>query len=134
MWFNIWPVIIAAIASMILGMIWYGPLFGELWMKLSGLTKKDQETAKKKGMTAHMVAAFLGSVVMAFAMDMLFQALRVTNIGAAWAIGLIIWIGFMLTLTMSSVLWEGKPFALYALNNAYNLVNMMIVSSIVAVY
>ncbi len=131
MWFNMWPIIIAAIASMVLGMLWYGPVFGNLWMKLSGLTKKDQESAKKKGMTTQMIAAFLGNIIMAFAMSMLFQALGVTSIGAAWAFGIIIWIGFLLTTSMSPVLWEGKSFALYCLNNFYNLVNIMIISAII---
>ena len=56
MWFNMWPVIIAAIASMILGMIWYHPkVFGNLWMKLTGVTNKDREEQKKKGMTTQII-------------------------------------------------------------------------------
>lgn len=40
----------AAIASMILGFLWYGPLFGNAWMRLSGMTEADKAAAQKKGM------------------------------------------------------------------------------------
>ncbi len=33
-------VIVAALASFPLGMLWYGPLFGKAWMAASGVTKE----------------------------------------------------------------------------------------------
>lgn len=127
-------VIVAAAAGMILGFLWYGPVFGNYWIKLMKFTAKDMEAAKKKGMTAQYFATFIGSIIMAFALDMLFQALGVTSIGGAWAFAVIVWVGFFLTLTLSSVLWEGKPLQLYILNNLYNLANLLIVSAILAAW
>ena len=66
-------------------------------MKLTGTTNKDREAQKKKGMTAQMIAAFLGNIVMAFALNLLFKALGVNSIGGAWAFGVVVWIGFLLT-------------------------------------
>ncbi|MDQ7020805.1 MAG: DUF1761 domain-containing protein [Candidatus Dojkabacteria bacterium] len=36
-------IVIAAIANIFLGMIWYGPLFGKEWMRLVGIKKEDTE-------------------------------------------------------------------------------------------
>ncbi|MEK6918423.1 MAG: DUF1761 domain-containing protein [Nanoarchaeota archaeon] len=132
-YFNLLGVLIAAVASIILGMVWYGPLFGKLWMKLSGIkmTDKQIQEAKKKGMTAQMIAAFLGNVVMAVAISVLFSALGVSSLGAAWALAVVLWVGFILTTTMSGVLWEGKSLSLYSLNNLYTLVHILMVSAIV---
>lgn len=132
---NLLILIVATIASMVLGMIWYSPsVFGSLWIKLSGWTAKDMRASKNKGMGVHYFAAFVGSLVTAFALDMLFNAIGVRSLGAAFAFGVIIWIGFILTTTLSSVLWEGKKFGLYALNNFYTLVNILLVSAIVATW
>jgi len=132
MWFNIWPALIAAIASMILGFVWYGPLFGKYWMKLQGLTKKDVDDWKKSGksMGPYYFAAFVASFVTAFTLSMLFQALGVSSIGGAWAFGVIIWVGFVLTTTLSSVLWEGKSISLYSLNNLHTLVNILLIGAV----
>ena len=46
---NYLAVLVAAIVSMVIGGLWYSPLlFGNVWMKLSGITQKDVEKAKKK--------------------------------------------------------------------------------------
>ena len=130
--FSFLGVLIAAIASMILGMLWYHPaIFGNLWMKLSGKTIKDREAQKKKGMTAQMIAAFLGNIITAFALSMIFQIAGVSSIGGAWALGVVIWVGFLLTTTMNPVLWEGQKLGLYMLNNFYNLINILLMSAIV---
>lgn len=42
---NLWSVIASAIASMIIGSIWYGPLFGKKFMHIMGM---DKMTATEK--------------------------------------------------------------------------------------
>lgn len=44
---SIWPVIICAVFAMILGAIWYGPLFGRAWMKIIGADKYDEKRRKE---------------------------------------------------------------------------------------
>lgn len=33
---NYWAVLVSAFCAFFIGWIWYGPLFGKLWMKLNG--------------------------------------------------------------------------------------------------
>ena len=42
---NLWAVVACAVASMIIGSIWYGPLFGKAFMTATGM---DQWTPEKK--------------------------------------------------------------------------------------
>lgn len=37
---NYIAVILAAVAANVLGFIWYGPLLGKQWMKLSGMSQE----------------------------------------------------------------------------------------------
>ena len=44
-------VIVVAIISFVIGMLWYSPLlFGKQWMKLSDIGDKKMKEMKKKGM------------------------------------------------------------------------------------
>jgi len=59
--------LVAAIAGMLIGAFWYSPLlFGKLWMRLSGLTEKQLNEAKKKGMGKLYFIAFIGILVMSY--------------------------------------------------------------------
>ena len=61
---NYWAVLAAAVSTMIIGYVWYGPLFGKQWQKLSNVTVSPEMA--KKGMGSSMVIAFIGSLLMAF--------------------------------------------------------------------
>ncbi len=43
---NYLAVVVAAIANMVLGFLWYGSLFGKQWIKLSGFTAEAMNEAK----------------------------------------------------------------------------------------
>jgi len=49
---NYLAVLVAAIASMALGFLWYGPLFGNQWKKLMGFTDKSMKAMKMTPMQA----------------------------------------------------------------------------------
>lgn len=44
---NYWAVLVCAILSMIIGAMWYGPIFGKKWMQIIGADAQDIETRKK---------------------------------------------------------------------------------------
>jgi len=41
-----------------------------------------------------------------------------------------IWLGFIATVTLGNVLWHGRPKELWALENAYSLVNLLVMTAI----
>ena len=47
---NFAAVLVAAIVGFIIGILWYGPLFGKSWMRLMGMTDKQLKEARQKGM------------------------------------------------------------------------------------
>ncbi|MDP3742402.1 MAG: DUF1761 domain-containing protein [Candidatus Micrarchaeota archaeon] len=124
----------AAIASMIIGFLWYGPLFGKIWMDLSGFKKEDMGKMKTSAQTGYVVQ-FIASIVMAFVLAILIPETRgiILESSRFWnalGIAFIGWLGFIATTTLGSVLWEGKPVKLYLLNNAYHLVSLLVMAAI----
>ncbi len=127
----------AAIASMVVGAIWYGPLFGKPWMALSGMSQEKINAAKPKIGKSYALM-FAGSLVMSY---VLAHALVFANayLGASGAssgvmTGFWNWIGFIAPATLGNVIWEGKPWKLWILNNGYYLVSLSVMGVILAVW
>ncbi len=61
-----WLVIfLATVAAMIIGSLWYGPLFGKQWMKSVGLKKKDPQGGSWWPMVAMLGLALAQAVILA---------------------------------------------------------------------
>lgn len=132
---NYMAVAAAAVVNMALGFLWYGPLFGKQWMKMMGLSREDMEKAKKSGaMPKLYVIAAVGVLVMAYVLSHFTQLGGNTTAGEGAMVGFWIWLGFIATTTLSSVLWESKSWSLYALNNGYYLVLLLINGTLLAVW
>lgn len=131
---NYGAVLFAAIAIMVFGALWYSPLlFGNVWMKMMGLSMKDMEKAKQQGMGKTYLIAFVSQLVLAYVMAHFANYFDADTWWEGLQLGFWAWLGFVATFTSGSVLWEGKSWKLYALNNAYNLIGLLIAGSIIAV-
>ncbi len=132
---NLWAVLAAAALHMILGSFWYGPLFGKAWMKSLGWdpNKAIDDTLRKEGQKAMALmvpTALLTAYVLAHFVD--FTA-SVTWTEGAQA-GFWIWLGFQMTLIVQYVVFEGKSKKTALINAAYQLVSLMLMGAILAVW
>lgn len=135
---NYLAVLGAAILSMIIGYLWYGPLFGKSWMKLMGLTKESMTGMKSNEMAKLYGIQAVGSLFMAFVLShaLIFAAayLNESGISAGLQTGFWNWLGFVAPVTVGSVLWERKSWKLWALNNAYYLVTLCAMGILLALW
>ncbi len=108
-----WVALIAAgVASMVVGFIWYGALFGKTWMKLSG----KKEMGDKKDMPKTYGIMFVASLITAYVLSMLGADLMT----AFW-----IWLGFQATIMLNMVFFEGQSWNLYFLKAGHQLVSLL---------
>lgn len=124
-------VIVAAIAQVVLGFIWYGPLFGKTWARLM---KIDMTQIDRSGLTRTYAWSFVGTLVTAFVLDQFVHWIGATTVGAGASIGFWAWLGFVATVTAASVLYERRPTSLYLLNNGYQLVSLLVMGAILAAW
>ena len=133
---NYVAVLVASLASMVLGFVWFGPLFGKEWMKLSGQTDEKMKSAKNKGMEKLYALQLVGSLVMnyvlAHALVFASSYMHVSGTSAGLSVGFWNWLGFIAPVSLGMVLWDGKPWKLYFLTNAYQLVNLLVAGVILA--
>lgn len=134
---NSWAILICGVASMVLGFVWYGALFRDLWVRLSHhdmshLSPEQKKAAANKG----YALAFIGSLVSAYVLSAFItltdNAWGSTNLSHGLMVGFMGWLGFVAPVTLGSVLWEGKSWSLWILNNSYNLIQLLIFGAILA--
>lgn len=131
---NYLAVLTAAIAGMGLGALWYSPLlFGKLWMSLMGLNGKDMEKDKKKGMGKTYAISFASMLVMSYVLAW-FIGLGAVTVSIGLMKSFLAWLGFMATLSLNSVLWEGRSAKLYLLNNSHSLAVMLLMGLILSLW
>ena len=124
---------------MILGSIWYGPLFGNAWMKLAGIKKPEKITLEiKKMMIRSYGLMFLVSLIMVFVVsnELQFAGLAIENVGLIPVVifACFQWLGFVVPSTIGSVLWEGRSWKLWFLNAGYTLVQLCLIAAVLSIW
>ena len=122
---NYWAVLVCAILSMPLGMLWYGTMFGKKWTEIIGATNQDLEARKKMQKSA-------GPLYLVQFLLVLFQAWVLAYYIAGWedASGLQnalwIWAAFIVPTVASASMWNNDSakisWARFFIQAGYNLV------------
>lgn len=135
---NYLAVVVAAVASMVLGFLWYGPVFGKPWMQLMGFTKESIEKMKGKGMGKTYAFMAIGSLVTAFvlahALTFASAYTETTGVAAGLMVGFWNWLGFVAPVQMGAQLWEGKPWKLFLITSGFYLVSLCVEGVILALW
>jgi hypothetical protein len=129
-----WAAIAAATAAaMVIGSLWYGPLFGKRWMKLIKLNKKDAGKNWKKPMLAMLVLSLLQAVVLAhFIAYAQYYYLETSTLTIGILAGFWIWAGFVLPVIGGSYLFARKPLELIKIDLGNYFVTLIAMGAIIA--
>lgn len=130
---NYWALIAAAVANMAIGALWYGPVFGALWKRLTGITDEAMAQMPLKPWQA-MLGGLVNSFVIAYILFFFTAPWVVPTIAGALMGAFWVWLGFVATTQIGSYLWEGKPLTLFFLNAAYSLVAYGVMATILVLW
>jgi hypothetical protein len=123
--------IVAVIARMVLGAVWYSPpLFVKPWLAASGMS----EAQMKAGLPKALAADLVGTIVMAFVLVHAVKYAGAQGIAQGAAVGFLNWLGFVAVTTLSATLHEHRPFKLWLISNGYQLVALLIMGAILAAW
>src|SRR3989338_9534456 len=113
---NYAAVLVAAVVAYLIGFLWYSVLFGKAWMKLSNISEKQIKKSKEKGMAKNYAIEFLSTLLMAYILAHFVDYTQGSTIMEGLQAGFWIWLGFVATIMLGSVLCERKPWKLYMVN------------------
>ncbi len=122
----------AVVSSMVIGFLWYSPiLFGKEWQELSKIKKGDIDQSSK-GMAKTYSTTMIGAFVMAYVLKLLIDLVYVTSVFEGMQLAFWIWLGFVATSMVNTVLYDKKPWALYLINSGYQLANLLAMGAILS--
>ncbi len=130
-----WPaVVVGAVIYFALGAVWFTPmLFGRPWQRSIGW-----DASREQQMSPVMYAVpALFYLVAAVATGMLAAATGSDDIGAGVTLGLVIAIGYALTVTATDAVFDPhkpQPWVWFAITGGYHLVGLVIVAVLVSVW
>ena|SRR5687768_11042480 len=140
---NYLAILACGVSSMVVGSLWYGPLFGKPWAALMGFTPEKmaamkKDPAGKQKMMKSYGLMFLSSLVMAYVLAhaLVFASsyLKASGPSAGLTAAFWNWLGFIVPVTLGTVLWDGKPWKLWAINAGHYLVSLCVMGVILAVW
>jgi hypothetical protein len=122
-------VLVAAASGFVIGSLWYGPVFGKVWMRLTGMTKE-------KGAQANMAVTFGGAYVLNLIAALGIATVSVDHAGVMFAlhVGLLGAFFFVAPALGVIYLFEQQPFRLWLVNAGYQVVNFTAMGAIIGAW
>lgn len=125
-----WAVVTVAAACRVLLMLlwWSPPLFLDRWLRLTGQTRHTLP----RTMLAGTLFACAGSLLMALVVGAVLRGLGIRGAGPGLFAGGMAWLGLVMPPMLSSVIYEGKPFELFAINSGFQLAALLAMGAVLA--
>jgi hypothetical protein len=134
---NVWAVLVAALATMVIGFLWYSPLlFARPWMVVMGNDPNDKaKLAEMQKSAGPMYAmSLVASVLSAAVLGKIIAIATVDTALYGMKIGLAVWLGFVTTVQLTNALFSKQPVKLYAINTGYQLVCYLVMGAILGAW
>lgn len=133
---DILTIVLAAVATFIIGFLAHGPVAGKLWMRLADIHPTGNEKLADMvpqmlwNLLVNLVTASVlsGIIYIAFTSPIMGEKLWYKgSIIAAW-----IWLGFIVTSSAIEVIWMGRKKSLWLFECVASLVSFLVMGAILA--
>jgi hypothetical protein len=125
---NYWAILVCAVLSMVIGSVWYGPLFGKLWMRICGtreMSDAECNEMKKKAIPLYFVQ-FLLSLLQLFILAYLTGSTAMNGMVSA----IIVWVGFVMPTLAGACMWTSEArkmaWSRFLVQAGYHLVSLSV--------
>ena len=135
---NIGSILLATLASFILGFIWYSVIVAKAWRAEMGVS--DDMQYSKKRMVLSLVLNFVGTFLMSFVLTHNIQAWDAKSWGhqnnfvspyyAAWMSAVFTWLGFYLPQDFNKISFQNRSWKLFFIDTTYNYLSLLVAAFI----
>jgi len=122
-------IIVGGVLSMVVGYIWYGPLFGKKWMEIIGASAEDE--AKRKEMQKAAGPLYVVQLILTlFQLWILAQVIGVWTSVSGLEVALWVWAGFVMPVIAGTAMWNNDSrsvaWARFLIQGGYQLIMFVI--------
>lgn len=134
---NYFAVLLAAVATMALGFLWYSPfLLGKQWMKERGFTQESLKKAQKEmgslygiSFVVSLITATVLFHVMTFSENFYQYPMLSTGVMSAFWM----WLGFVMPVQATATIFGNKNWKLLGIDTGYQFASLIVMGVILAV-
>jgi Protein of unknown function (DUF1761) len=126
-------VLVASILHWILGAVWYG-VFSTKFVELMAWTPAQLAAIENQSHTKDYILAFVSSLVLVYILAHFVQFTKATNLAGGLQTAFWLWLGFIVTSQLASVIFEGRKPGLYLLNIGYQFVACLAAGALLAIW
>lgn len=127
---NIWAVLAATLLTFVIGAIWYGPLFGNIWMKTVGLSEDE---INEGNMAKIFGLAFIFELIMAFCLAMFLNDPSI-GISEGTFYGFLTGFGWIFFALAVNALYERRSWKYIFINGGYWVVTFTLMGLILGAW
>jgi hypothetical protein len=128
-------VIVATLVHFFLGGLWYSPLlFGNKFLQLINWSPQKIQQVQNESHAKELVIAFVMSLILVYILAHFVQYTKATNVMGGIQTAFWLWLGFVVTTHVPTVIFEGRNFGLFLINVAYQFVGCALAGVILAVW
>lgn len=129
-------IIIASVIAIVLGMGWFGPVFGKMWAEIIGAkTPADLTPEENKEMQKKMAPLYVVNIILTIGlMFALYFFVMWSRITSGVTAGFLAWLGFVVPLMGTQALWSGKSkryaWQMFLLTSGYQLICFVVAGAL----
>lgn len=129
---NYLAIITASLVSFIISSIWYSQfLFGKEWMSLVKISSDEIKTNKLgKSYIIQLISTIITFTILAF----IINTIDGVNASDGAFIGLLTWLGFVLSGSVSNLIWKKESLSLVLIESINNLLILTIGGAIIGAW
>lgn len=134
---NYLAILACGVAAMVIGGVWYGPLFGKLWLSVIGATDMDiaaRKEMQKKAMPLYLVQFLLTL----FQVYVLAHFIKGWEDASSYESALWIFLGFVMPTVAGSAMWNNdsakKAWTRFLLQAGYQLMIFLVFAFILGTW
>jgi hypothetical protein len=133
---NYLAVLLAAVAFMVVGFLWYGPLFGKRWAKLKGFTEESMKKGQKEMPKWYIVSFVLGLItayvlshVMFLSQNFFHYSEQMSGLTSAFWM----WLGFVMPVQATATIFsEKRRWEVFGIDTGYQLVGLLVMGLVLS--
>ena len=126
---NWWAILTATVAAFVLGWLWYGPLFGQAWLKAIGKSADEIEPSPWP-----FAITFVTTLLTCIVLAALMNSLGMMNLTGGIVLGAITGIGFAAASLASDSAFCGWGTPLFLILSGYRVVNIIVMGAILGIW
>lgn len=123
---------VATLAYFAAGALWFGPLFGKQWIRLTGLSAPTEEDKRK--MPQMFAVTFVLSFVLTLSIACVLHFVQPSSVAGALKVGLLAGGGFVFCSSAMNYMYAKRPLGLTLIDAGYHTVALCLVSVILTLW